>query len=443
MKITNEGYIELRRDDGSLVSKHAEVKEAYEAASEAGPGVYRVLPPAQRVEIGGAAAKPAPTPPSAPPGPFKARRDKGLIAPSYGQVPARGEARVDPATGATLTRLTDKPGSLIVYSRFSPTNSDGTLLLVHGEDSTSSYVQKVTGEVVRRYDALGENHELRWDYSGAHPSRLYYVKGMQLHCLDVLAGTDTLVRDFASDFPGGSYICNDVEGDSSNDSRYWCFMVMKVVQQGSYPALAVFTYDREADAILGTLRNPPSRPNMVEVSPLGTHALVHWNDGPRVYPLDLSGEGTVVAPDSTHSGWGLNAAGDECFIYQNNRNDHIESFNLRTGATTQLLYHGDLGWGNGMHFAKSYGMRGWVLVSTYAAGNKAWGDNQLLMLPLDGGEPLRLCHTHNLYPGDNGYRNEASAALSMDGRHVYWTGNWGGAMGREVLSVALPADWAA
>ena len=69
-----------------------------------------------------------------------------------------------------------------------------------------------------------------------------------------------------------------------------------------------------------------------------------------------------------------------------------------------------------------------------------------MMLPLvANGTPLRICHTHNLYPGSNAndkYRNEGSACVSMDGCGIYWSSNWNEKFPtREVLEVRLPADW--
>jgi len=82
-----------------------------------------------------------------------------------------------------------------------------------------------------------------------------------------------------------------------------------------------------------------------------------------------------------------------------------------------------------------------VLLSTCSEGNALWGENQLVMLGLDG-SILRIAHTHNAYPGDEPYRNEAAAAMSYDGRGIYWTGNWGdGSRRRDVYGIELPANW--
>lgn len=52
MKFTRKGYGELRRDDGSLVSRHTVAEEAYERASLV-PGVYTYIPAPIRIEVEG------------------------------------------------------------------------------------------------------------------------------------------------------------------------------------------------------------------------------------------------------------------------------------------------------------------------------------------------------------------------------------------------------
>ena len=76
---------------------------------------------------------------------------KDLILPVYGlSGPEKGESRKEPTTGARLTRSSDVaefPGaehSMIVYPRYSPTNTTGQYLLVHGTNITSCLVYKIS-----------------------------------------------------------------------------------------------------------------------------------------------------------------------------------------------------------------------------------------------------------------------------------------------------------
>lgn len=379
---------------------------------------------------------------------FHFLRSKALLAADYGSLPAVGETRVQAGTGARIRRIAQ--GGLIVYSRYTPASIDNRYLVVHGEDSTSArIVELATGKTVRELPRIGEENEIRWHYGADAPSRIYYVSGMQFRQMDVTTGKDALVHDFRRDWPSGDQLFTDVEGDSSNDSRYWCWMVRREVEQGPYPVEALVSYDRVegtvvvADAAkLG--RKELGRPNTIEASPNGDACVVHWGDdegGPQAWKRDFSARIRNVAVDETHTGWILDDAGNEWFVSQNNRTDWIEAVSLQTGEVRRLLYHGDLGWDNGMHFSKAYRLRNYVLLSTCSEGNASWGENQLVMLGLDG-RILRIAHTHNAYPGDDAYRNEAAAAVSYDGRGIYWTGNWGkGDRQRDVYGIELPAQW--
>lgn len=379
---------------------------------------------------------------------FKYNRSRDLQLPVYGELPARGEVRTQASTGAQLKRLS--AGGLIVYSRFTPASIDNKLIVIHGEDSTSARIEdRATGKVIRSLPRIGEENEIRWHYGMDAPSRFYYVDGMQFRQMDAVTGKDSLVRDFSPEWPSGSQLFTDVEGDSSNDSRYWCWMVRREVEQGSYPVELLVSYDRVTNTVftadakkLG--RKEMGRPNTIEASPNGDACVVHWGDDegkPQAWKRDFSAKIRDVAVDETHTGWIIDDAGDEWFVSQNNQNDWIEAVNLRTGKVRQLIYHGDIGWDNGMHFSKAYAMKGYVLLSTCSETNIKWGENQLVMLGLDG-RILRIASTHNAYPGDDAYRNEAAAAMSYDGRSIYWTGNWGrGSRGRDVYEIDLPAGW--
>lgn len=122
----------------------------------------------------------------------------GVILPDSVSMPAKGGTHTDTTTGATFTRRSDvsEMGSaahgMIVYSRYSPSNSNGQYLLVHGDNSTSCYVYRLSDNVMvadLKRDAthqIGEVNEIRWDYTGAYPNRVYFVHGMSFYYMDVV-----------------------------------------------------------------------------------------------------------------------------------------------------------------------------------------------------------------------------------------------------------------
>ncbi len=151
-----------------------------------------------------------------------------------------------------------------------------------------------------------EGAEIRWDYTGTHPERFYYRQDTRFLQYNVLDDTAHLLHDFVAQFPTSVAIENGVEGDSSADSRYWAWMVKGPDPGTGSPVLAIITYDRQSDQILGTLDLATYHafggqyaelpvPNLVEISPSGRRVIYHlgrcWGDatyGNR--PLDI---GTV------------------------------------------------------------------------------------------------------------------------------------------------------
>lgn len=450
---------------------------------------------------GGSPTPGTPTPP--PPSGATYVTHKNPILPTLGSAPpAKGESRVDPVTGIRITRLTSAtelagtPDAFIVYSRFSPESSDGKFVLVHGANSTSSWVvDRTTGNVVaalasddsgRSDRTIGENHEVRWDASGAHPNRVYFRNGMQLWMIDDVtrpSATRSLLRDFAAEVPGATMIYNDVEGDSSLDGDHWAFMA--VHYNGSTYVVDAFLHyristntlhklvpaDLAGSPLAGALAGRTTflaRPNMVEMAPDGSGVVIHygrayagwndahigtWFDGPHLWPVDFrwaTSTPVKIAVDETHSGWAHGLDGRPLFISQNNRTDKLDAvFTAGTGAgydaRVAVAGHGDFGWNNGFHYGKvPVTRKGWAFLSTYDTSNSAWGSNQLLFIQIkpESASPKvwRIGSNYNRYAGD--YRDEAPAALNLAGNRIYVSTNWGGMLDhREVFVFHLPDDW--
>jgi hypothetical protein len=490
---------------------------------------------------------PAPTPtPTPTPTPAALITDQRVIAmPAIAAYPAKGSSITDPVTGFVSTRVADKSEltgdyagaqsaiSAIVYARYTPSNTTGEYVLVHGDNSTSAWIYRVADQrmmTILRFRpvmgqasrALGEVNELRWDYSGAHPYRLYFVGrsipagqgrgenvGMSFYSLDFDPASGAhaepvLIHDFGAEFPTTSYpnaeIMNDVEGDSSNNSRYWAWQVMNTSLSTGFKPYALVTYDKSNNVILGKLQRscgstpapctvvdtPASavpyitRPNMVEISPLGTRVIVHWDrsyagnneadtgstaDGPKGFAPDFS-DPIRIGSGAQHSGWAWSQTGTELFVYQNSRNDWLEAVDITTATSasctvisgnsyscgTRLISQPTLApdYNIGFHFGKIYdsNKRGYAYVSTYNGNNNAWGKNQELLVAVrDGAAPagpmvVRLGSTCNLAYD---YRSEGSGALSFDATSLWATANWGYTDGRgDTLRIQLPPNlWSA
>ncbi len=418
-------------------------------------------------------------------------KSRDLLVPVYGSVPAKGESRTDPNTGVTITRVTNVAemsganNAYIVYSRYSPENSDGKYVLAFGDDSNSCWViERSTGNVVTAITKngstkIGENQEVRWDYSGNHPNRVYYVDGTSLYKIDDVTNqnaTRSLVKNFATLISGITKVYNDVEGDSSNDSDHWAFMATNsangVVAFVHYQISTDTTHTLKPADLAGSnldgLKGASTfiRPNMVEMSPSGQGVILHygwsytgtpgyestWFGGPHLWPNDFKWavtEPVKVCNEYNHSGWAFGSDGRDMFVCQNSDDNltatYINGTDAGLGNTVQFMYYADPGWGSNFHFGKMpLSRKGWAFVNTYASKNVEWGQNQLFMVQTKpkGQNPIvwRVGPNYNKYDGD--YRDEAPAAINLFGNRIYVGSNWGGALGHTELFVFhLPNDW--
>lgn len=435
---------------------------------------------------------------------------KEVITPNFGETaPAIGETIIDSKTGASITRLAGNglEDELIVYSRYSPENSAGDLILTFGANSTSSKViDRKSGELISQLTdnkgkTIGEYHEIRWDTSGNFPYRVYFIQGMSFWKIEDVRNPNSnlvLIRDFSSEFPNSSKIYNDVEGDSSNDSDHWAWMAVHYGEQSNgsstYLVDAFIHYQVSTDTLHSMVpsdlansnlaieaenaANAPvpifnSRPNMIEMSPLGTGVVIHtrrawddsayggngkdyigtWFDGAHLWPVDFDFNRQTpvkISISETHSGWAFDDTGKEIFISQNNRTDRLDAIYINGDSSgydnrIEVASHADLGWNNNFHYGKMPQHRpGWLFMSSYSTRNDEWAENQFMMIQTKPEEenPIiwRISPSYNAYDGD--YRDEAPAAINLQGNRIYWSSNWGDTtQKRSVYVIELPDDW--
>jgi hypothetical protein len=413
--------------------------------------------------------------------------------------PAKGASFNYTATGTTYTRVsdigTDVPGDTIarpVYSRFPHKNCDGTLLFLQTNEgwrcgliyNATSYalINQIPQNVVVDGASISfpsqESNEFRWD--ATRPNIMYclqgatgYGGGLKFIEYDVLKQTGTVIHNFTSlqtAFPTAFLLLNDVEGQCSDNSRYWAWQV----RDSSYGMLAIITYDKQLDVVIGTMtyatyqalggkRSSLPTPNMVEISPLGDKVIYHmarsWDDrsyyppngltypdigtvfdGPHAFDLNWTNP-IKVAIDETHSGWAWDNNGNQMFISQNNRTDYLDATNIHTGAITQFKFHGDIGWA-GMHFARMpQSCRNWSLISIYASVTPAgqWADAQIFMLNISSmnAGTWRIGPTFNTYTD---YQNESFVPIDMSGTKIQSNAVWGTG-NQDTYEIALPPNW--
>ena len=382
----------------------------------------------------------------------EARFSKQIILPQYGEIPLKGETRIEPTSGTIVTEL--------------------------------KYASN---------RGIGENHEVRWDTSGKNPNRIFFRNEMKFYAIDDVTRNGyevRLIKDFTKVSPKSDIIYNDVEGDSSNDSDHWAWMAAHY--NGSIYEIDAFihyqistdtTHTLKPEDLKGTSlnhyskNNHFSKPNMVEISPLGTGIVLHygrvwgdekygnrpedlntWFDGAHLWPLNFDFKKSVpikISIGQTHSGWAFDKNRNEYFISQNNRTDKIDAVNINEKKSAYdkrmtLASHKDMGWSNGFHFGKMPTSKpGWAFVSTYSSSNDKthstdWGADQFIMFEMTDNswfqKVFRVSPNYNKFDGK--YRDEAAAAINLFGNRIYSTSNWGGMLDhREVFIFELDDNW--
>jgi hypothetical protein len=358
----------------------------------------------------------------------------------------------DPLFGTCLVRVTDRNADLSPddpsrgmkneYSRVQSFNADGTYILVRSIEA-EWYLYDVSS--LQPLSRLPLGPEPRWD--AQDPNLIYYNDETRLMAYNVGTGQETLVHDFANDFPGQSLaaVWTRYEGRPSMDSRYWGLMA----EDEEWLPAAFVVYDRLNDQV--TVRDMRGVPGIeddvdhVTISPLGTYFLASFDRycehgqlgddahpcGLMVYDRDLN-NGQGLLRIIGHYDAALDAQGREVIIYQDIDTDHISILDLESGQVTPLwpidFSHTPIG----LHFSGlAYGRPGWALVSTYSGGYPdafTWMDDQVFAVELKaGGRVVRLAHTHSLVDQEveHDYWAEPHASVNHDFTRILFTSNWG------------------
>jgi hypothetical protein len=374
---------------------------------------------------------------------------------------------LDPVFGTCLVRVTDRQTDLAAddpsaglkneYSRVQSFNADGSLILVR---SIEANWYLYNAHTLQPLGQLPLAVEPRWDAN--NPDLLYYSDETRLMAYNVRSEEQSLVYDFATDFPGQSLaaVWTRYEGSPSLDSRYWGLMV----QDQEWQNIAWLVYDRVEDRVIAR-RDLPDRPEIdtVTISPLGNYFLAYYDEycepgqlgddahpcGLMVYDRNLS-NGRSLLRIIGHSDLALDAQGREVLIYQDIDTDHISMLNLADGTVTPLwpidFSHTPIG----LHFSgRAFHRPGWALISTYSGGHPTdytWMDDQVFAVELkSGGRMVRLAHTHSLVDEnqEHDYWAEPHASVNPDFTRVVFTSNWGrsGTGEVEMFLLELPLHW--
>jgi hypothetical protein len=393
---------------------------------------------------------------------FKFVTGDNFYAQNLPVMPAKGAAIFDPIFHTAIVRVTDKktdgytgPGIENEYARSDPENSDGTRLVLRGNDGEWYLYSALDYKPLKHLEITGggQEPEPRWD--AQNPKIFYYLSGMELRAYNIDTNVSTAIRDFGSDFKGATIITTKTEGDASVDRKLWCLMAQN---EADDKTLAVFAYDKSQKKILGKKTNFPDPINWVSADMSGKHCVIGYDEHiAESYSPDFSRK--VQLPDKAngHMDLALTAAGRDAMIYQNNATDFIAMADLDSGAETPLVsvpfdINGDIG----LHFSgNAAATPGWALISTYGSkglppenSRHSWMDNQLFMVELKANPRIwRLAETRAFtsrdFSGEKNYFAEAFASINTRGTRVYFGSNWANFSTEysETYAVILPTDW--
>lgn len=396
-----------------------------------------------------------------------------------GPVPAVGGSVSFASLGTSATRVTGTERLRHVYSRHDPFSRDQRLVLLQffpeGEwrvYRTAAIPYDAPGQLLRTV----ELSEPTWDREDA--DALWGLRGLRIVRLRVRSGTETVIKDFATDVtigpilrahPDVDRITMNDEGEPSLDMDRWAFLLAGTAEDGR--ARWLFTWDRTSDRVEGlrALSAAESKIDWVGMSPRGAHVLIgaDWDNAPPLAGLTLADRGLTrfhrLDYATAHADVGLAADGREVIVMQNTRTDYIDviplSWDTRpilesgggyegTGRVRLIRLNYDEGspapLASGVHI--SCNADGWCVVSTYIEPGRAarnWLDRSIVLARLDLRRP-RVIHLAQVHGVAAAYWEETHAALTRDGRRVVWATNWGLRPGEErvwLMQLHIPAAW--
>ena len=373
---------------------------------------------------------------------------------------------LDPQFGTCLIRATDRNADVSSddssrglkneYSRVQSFNADGSLFIVRGTEGTWYLYD---AQSLQPLQELPLEVEPRWD--AGDPNRLHYIDESRLIAYEIQKGQSHIVHDFSGAFAGQtlSAVWTRYEGSPSIDGRYWGFMA----QDADWQVIGLLIYDLAINKVIAR-RDISENPEIdaVTISPYGSYFLAYFDFcepgqlgddehpcGLMVYDHNLK-NGRGLLRIIGHSDTALDAQRNEILVYQDIDTDNISMLDLQTGDVTPLW---PIDFGHtpiGLHFSgRAVGAPGWALISTYSGGHPedyTWMDDSVFAIELkDGGQVVRLAHTHSLVDEDqeHDYWAEPHATVNSDFSRILFTTNWGrsGTGEVETYVIQLPENW--
>ena len=287
-----------------------------------------------------------------------------------------------------------------------------------------------------------------------NPAVLRYLDGanrsvgsMRLYEVDVASGTTRTVVDLGARirarFPGAVYMGDAAEGSPSRNGNRYAWMVFNDRED----VIGYLSYDLASDRILGSMPiDARGEPDWISVTPSGDFVILSFarddNDtfvsSTVAYSVDFTSP-VQIHNDAEHSDTGINAAGEDVYIYIDFNDGAAKVFNLVTRERFSLFNLYSERTNTSIHMSgKGYNNPGWAVFSTYnCSAPGGWACHKVFAVELYQDNPriANLAHTYNC---GNNYWTETHAVTNRDLSRVYFNSD-GGSCGidAEVYSIDL------
>lgn len=310
--------------------------------------------------------------------------------PSTPALSARGSSFVDPNFDTTLVRVTDETDgkfcqvSYGIWPIFSLdydkilVQCDGRAKVITWNPSTMSDWGKI--------DLPSNFQGVDASWSHVNPDSIYHRDGgSRLMCLNVKTGVDSVVHDFAADFPDSPYIARMSVGA---DDSIFCF----ARQTTDYKFSGFCVFDRNAKSLYS---EPPSRKGQyfkVQIDKSGRYV---WNVSldPLSEWWDLSFHNTQRTLTTKGTGHSAVLTSKIAQYNPNTNYDDLKSFGAESGVVT--IKWPD--WTIATEYSGTDADERWYAVTAGSLVPVGPLHDELLQVSTDGsGTVRRLCHMHNV-----------------------------------------------
>lgn len=391
--------------------------------------------------------------------------------------PSAGQSVADTDFGLAQRRVTQGVKVRQEYSRHDPFNADHSMILltdIASGDWRVYHTASIPYDTAAQLVTTLNLEEPRWD--PANPNLIWGTQEFRIQTVNVLSEEVSVIKDFSTDptlqpvltaNPDIYRITMKDEGESSADKRYWAFILQGMEQD--YRARYIFCWDRQTDAVLGLYALPLSESDIdwVGMSYLGNWVLIGGMDTNSGNLAGLTMANRALTQfhrldfTTSHADIGLDRAGNEIIVMQNNRTDYIDMIPLALNVQPILEAGGSYagtnripiirlfydsgsphGLNSGVHISCNH--PGYAVISTYIfPGEPArnWLDRKIVLVKLDAARP-RTFYLAKVYGTRREYWEETQATVSNDGSRAVWATNWNQTVGQEkvwVMQANLPA----